>query len=77
MFSLAPDVEQVAEDEWWRDVENADPDSPEGVGDALGDQSGEGFLLEGRDVVAGRATDRGQLAEAVCQTSSGQLHADS
>ena len=47
VFSLAPDVEQVAEDEWWCDVENADPDSPKSVGDALGDQSGEGFLLEG------------------------------
>ena len=77
MFSLAPDVDHVAQDEWGCDVENADPDSPEGVGNTLGDHSGESFLLEGRDVVAGRAADRGQLAEAVCKTSSGQLHADS
>ncbi len=76
MFSLTPDIDHVGDDEWGCNVKNADPDSPEGVGDALGDHSGEGSLLEGRDVVSGRAPDRGQLAEAVCKTSNRQLHPD-
>lgn len=55
-------------------VEEAGTESPEGVGDSLGDESGEGALLERGDVVAGRATDRGQLAEALRQTNGRRLH---
>ena len=56
------------------DIEDAAPDPPEGVWNSLGDHSGEGALLERRDVVLGRPADRGQIAEAVGKTSDGQLH---
>ena len=55
-------------------VEEAGSEPPEGVRDALGDHSGEGALLERRDVVAGGAADGGQLAEALGKANNRRLH---
>ena len=52
----------------WGHIENAGSDSPDGVGDSLGDGASEGPLLEGGDVVLGGATNGGKLAEAFGQT---------
>ena len=68
VFSLSPGVDQVGDDEWWGHIENACSDSPDGVGDTLGDCASKGPLLEGGDVVLGGATNCGKLAEAFGQT---------
>ena len=57
MLLLCLSEDEVGHDEWREDNEDGLPDPPEGVGKTLGKGSGKGFLLEGRNVVLGCATD--------------------
>merc|ERR1712170_315423 len=67
-------VDHVGGDDGRNNEEEGFPDPPESVGDSLGDGSGEGPLLHGRQVVLGGAADGGEGAEAQTASCEGGTH---